>query len=305
MISFLGLTDCDWSERSGRYFYRSCKCFGNINIYFDGIHDNMGVCVEMSGQGCRDFETFGTGDWDAIFLYFLSNQQEVNISRLDVAQDDFDCNLDLDAIIVDTFHGNYTSKLHHWNVQKGSRGATVEHGTRGGNMYIRIYDKKAERERSDLDYWARCELQMRDDCAVGFASSLFRAESRIDDLGNTYVEYLPDTPINKLYFQVLNNYLRYLEPSEDSNKSRWSTAEHWSRFLETVEKRSIFVSPGIEYNFDNLHHYIFSQAGNAIKLYIDLFGKSAFMRELDNIKRSKNRKYDVLRQLYKKSGEIA
>lgn len=298
ITEFLGLQSLQFTERSGRYFYRRCRSFGNINIYSDGINDDMGVCVEMSGQGCRDFETYGKCDWMVVFAYILNNDF-VNISRLDVAFDDFDGALNLDAIIQDTFDGNFTSKFSHWNVQKGSRGATVEHGTRGGSMYIRIYDKKAERKREDLEHWVRCELQMREQNALGFITSLYRKESFFDLSGESVAFTEGDIPIGKLFFQVLNNYLRYVEPDDsDSNMRRWPTAAHWLRFLDTVERRSIFISPGTEYNVMNLSRYIFHQAGNAINTYIELMGQEKFLNELKEVKKSKNPKYDNLRRQY-------
>lgn len=287
IIEFLGLCGVDFKECSGRYYYASCFRFGNINVYFDGLNDDMGVCVEMSGQGCRDFETFGTGDWYSIFQHYMQNRPQVNISRLDVAYDDFDRVLDLDKLISDTFAGNYVSKNKHWNVQKGSRGATVEHGDRGGSMYIRIYDKKMERKRDDLEYWARCELQLRDKLPGNFVEALLTGSDSIENL----------------YFQVLNNYLRYVEPSEtDSNKRRWPTATHWANFLQTAEKRSIFISPGVDYNMLGLKRFVFDQAGNAIRTYIDIQGIDNFFDYLSQVKESKNPKYEYLRKQAKVEG---
>ena len=281
MIEFLGLTEVDFQKCSGRYYYASSFRFGNINIYFDGLNEDMGICVEMSGQGCRDFETFGTGDWNSIFELYVVHKTQVNISRLDVAYDDFDGLLNLDKLISDTFLGYYTSRNKHWNIQKGSRGATVEHGDRGGSMYIRIYDKKAERHRDDLEHWTRCELQMRDKLPGNFVDALL----------------VDDVPIEELYFQVLNNYLRYLEPSEsDSNKRRWKTAPYWDDFLQTGVKRSIFVAPGVDYNLMGLHHFVIDSAGNAIKTYIDILGKDKFFEYLSQVRKSKNPKYKYLRE---------
>lgn len=281
MTELLGMTDVEWKKCSGRYYYGEGWRFGNITIYSEGLSADMGVCVEMSGQGCRDFETFGTGDWHSIFKKIFLNKMYMNISRLDVAYDDFDKALDIEAILSDTLLGNYVSRNKHWNIQKGSRGATVEHGDRGGNMYIRIYDKKAERKRDDLEYWVRCELQMRGDLPINFVEALLSG----------------DDPIEMLYFKVLNNYLRYVETnSSDSNKRRWKTADHWSRFLKTAEKQSIFIAPGVDYNMLGLRHYVFDTAGNAIKTYIDIEGMDKFLEYLGQVQKSKNPKYDYLRQ---------
>ena len=56
---FLGLASgCDWLEKSGHYGYKQAHFCGGIWIMWDGFGDDMGVCVEMSGQGCRHFESF-------------------------------------------------------------------------------------------------------------------------------------------------------------------------------------------------------------------------------------------------------
>ncbi len=282
IISFLGLSECEFKKVSGRYYYGVGWRFGNITVYSEGLTPDMGICVEMSGQGCRDFETFGTGDWYSVFEYYYKHKDYVNLSRIDIAYDDFERLLDLDKIIDDTFNGNYVSKNKHWNVQKGSRGATVEHGYRGGSFYIRIYDKKAERKREDLDYWCRCEIQLRDKLPVNFVNCLLAGKDSIEEL----------------YFKVLNNYIRYLKPSEtDSNKRRWETAEHWERFLQSAEKQSIFIAPGVDYNLLGLRHYVFDQAGNAIKTYIQIEGMDNFIEALNQVKKSKNPKYDYLKSI--------
>lgn len=292
------MQSCEWQERGGRYFYQNAKVFGHCNIYYNGVNDDMGVCLDMSGQGCRDFESFGGISWDKLLEQVVADEERT-LTRIDIAYDDFERKLDLNAIVDDTFCGMFTSRLTHWNVQRGSRGCTVEHGLQSSRAYIRIYDKKAERNRDDLDYWVRCEIQLRDKNAQGFGESLFKKTEKFDEKSKmNYFEYSPGIPIQQLYFSVINNYLRYVKPGKDIQKYRWKTADHWSNFLENVEKKSVFIAPGVEYNFLRLNKYIFGQAGNAIKTYIDLCGEETFLHEVANVKKSKNKKYDMLREMY-------
>lgn len=283
IIDLLGLQNCEWNEMGGRYYYQNTRYSGHVYIYYNGVKEDMGVCVEMSGQGCRDFESYSNVTWDKL-LEDVVNDEDKKITRIDIAYDDFDRLLDLDIIANETLAGNFTSRLTHWNVQKGSRGCTVEHGLRSSRAYIRIYDKKAERHRDDIDYWVRCEIQLRDVNASGFGDCLYGKQRK---------------PIQQLYFEVINNYIRYVEPGKDLQKYRWKTAEHWARFLESLEKQSVFVAPGVDYNFMKLSGYIFGQAGNAIRTYIDMCGAENFLHEVANVKPSKNKKYDMLRQMYK------
>ena len=58
--------------------------------------------LEMSGQGCRAFESFGTGNYEALFQEVLDNPSEMNLTRLDVAFDDHGGLLDIGQAAEDT-----------------------------------------------------------------------------------------------------------------------------------------------------------------------------------------------------------
>ena len=86
LISLLGLDGVTFEDRPrGRNGYRSMMAYEGISILYDGRED-MGVCVDMSGSGCRVFETYSSSSWDDLFSVILGG--DYNISRLDVAADD-------------------------------------------------------------------------------------------------------------------------------------------------------------------------------------------------------------------------
>ncbi|MBQ8133500.1 MAG: hypothetical protein IJ192_03695, partial [Clostridia bacterium] len=81
--------------------------------------------------------------------------------------------------------------------------------------------------------------------------------------------------INEVYFFLMNNYLRYIEPSEsDSNKWRAPMAEHWKKFAESVTtyRVSLWSKPGTDYSTLRLDHYVENMAGAAIYTYISIHG---------------------------------
>ena len=59
LIAALGLSHVPWTETKGARGYRDRKYFSSISVHYNGRHD-MGVWVEMSGQGCRTFETLSS-----------------------------------------------------------------------------------------------------------------------------------------------------------------------------------------------------------------------------------------------------
>ena len=82
LIAALGLAHVPWTETKGARGYRDRKYFSCISIHYNGRPD-MGVWVEMSGQGCRTFESLSKVGWEGIFSFIRDNG--LKITRLDVA----------------------------------------------------------------------------------------------------------------------------------------------------------------------------------------------------------------------------
>lgn len=96
IVDLLGLSDCSFiTLERGMNGYPNCIYFGGISICYGGRED-MGVCCSMSGKGCRTFETYGNGNYKSLFDVILENYSEdvdkrkMNLTRLDVAYDDFE-----------------------------------------------------------------------------------------------------------------------------------------------------------------------------------------------------------------------
>lgn len=224
---------------------------------------DMGICVNLSGKGCRAFESYGHGDWFKLLAELFTLRDtglrekkgrtySYNITRLDLAYDDHVGLLDIFQIRKDIEGRCYTSKSKYaecvWsdNQETDIRGLTCQVGSDQSAVKIRIYDKAAERGFKDR-HWIRCELQLRDDRAYAAASEI----TELMDIGKTVAG-------------ILRNYLVFREPSQDTNKSRWPVAEYWQKVLEDMEKISLWISPGEPYNFDNTEHWLCKQYGQAI-----------------------------------------
>jgi phage replication initiation protein len=246
----------------GFYGYKSRYFYDGISIHFDGTEE-MGINLEMSGQGCRNFETFGNGDWLGLFKMFTSNQKKYNITRLDVAFDDHEGLLDISKIARSTRKQWYAARAKSWSVEYSSKGTSVYVGSKQSEILIRFYDKAAERKIPGK-HWIRCELQLRRE----------RAQNLIHHI-------LQDKPVGEVFGGVLNNYLRYVKPTgNDSNIRRWDTEAWWKKFVNSVEKISLFTPKDIEYNLSRVERYIFKQAGNSIDTYIKCVGLNYFLTSL-------------------------
>lgn len=277
--ALLGLSDVSWQKmEKGRNGYRQRLFFENISILYDGA-ENMGICVDMSGQGCRAFETYSSSTWEMLFSTLAYYKDDFKITRLDVAFDDHTGLLDIDRIQDDTDEHNYVSRSKSWKVEYGSAGTTIYHGSPKSNMYIRIYDKAAEQGLDNV-HWIRVEMQMRDEIASG------------------YVDGLMLHPAGEQFRGVLHNYLRYVVPVADSNMSRWPMTDYWEKLLDDVQRVRCWSAPGVNYTVFNLQNLIINQMGNALDCYLSIFGIDDLITQLGKRAIRISPKYERLKQQY-------
>lgn len=284
VISFLGLSDVPWVyQQHFRNGYPEHYFWNNITVSFGADNErwyddpskarhDMGICVNMSGQGCRAYETEG-GDWLFLFKKMQGNipwaavhespvdfcrvfrkDKRFNITRLDLAFDDHNEMIDLRRLEWDIRDRNYVSKSKYvevlWsdNQDLDIQGRSFGIGSKKSRVYCRIYDKAAERGFKDR-HWVRVELQLRDERALV-------AMAQILDKGH----------VGKVVSGILRNYFTVRVPSSDTNKSRWPLAYYWERVLSTMEKLSIWIKPGEPYNIHKTEYWLKKQYGQVISV---------------------------------------
>ena len=279
LIEALGLSDCPWSDLTGAHGYMDRKYFGHISIHYNGRED-MGVWCEMSGQGCRMFEDLSTlpDKWNTLFHFIFDNN--LHMTRLDVAFDDHTGILDIERIAQDTQEQNFVSRMKCWEVVRSSAGTSCQIGSPKSKVLVRIYDKAAERGFDDGRHWVRVELQLRDSRAEEFLR-------------------IP-MPIGEAFAGVLLNYLRFVEPDDtDSNKSRWVMTGYWANLIGGAGRIKIFTAPGGDYNAEKCCNYVFNISGNAIDAVLQMCDSvDDFIKRL-YIRRCKpNPKYDLVVKEY-------
>lgn len=287
--SALCLSGQDWDiAEYGRYGYKSREVFNGVSLLYDGRlneagEDDMGVCCEISGQGCRTLETFGNVDWLVLLSFLLEESNEFKITRLDLAFDDHTGILDKLRLKLDTDDGNYRSKFRSWEIRYGRKGFSIYHGSKQSQVMIRIYDKAAERGMLDGTHWIRTELQLRDDNATGAA----KAYVDLQDLGG-------------VFGGILATYLVYCEESVDSNKSRWETADYWDELIQDAQRIHIAAKPGVDYNIFHLEAFLRDTAGGALATWVKIFGLDSLPDLLKNRKGRLNPRHKIILEQYEK-----
>lgn len=226
------------------------------------VRNDMGICLDMSGTGCRAFETYGGGDWIKLLTDISECCGRINITRLDLAYDDHIGLLDINKLEDDTRDRNLTCKARKTRVtwsddwDNDLQGITIEVGSRKSDVLIRIYDKAAERGFDYSKHWIRVELQLRKERALCAA-----------------LEILKESHVGRTAAGILRNYCMFRSPTADTNKCRWPVAPYWDKVLMDMERVRIVISPGEPYNYSKTEHYLKLQYGQAIVAYYRMHGE--------------------------------
>lgn len=266
-----------WEEKEAYMNgYPMRKTWGGVTLLY-GARDDMGVCLTMSGAGCRTFESHSSVSWVELLSVFSSNPADYNITRLDLAFDDHSGILDIQRVLDDTDDHYYVSNFRWWKVEYGSEGTCIYHGSPTSDIRFRIYDKAAERGMSEDTHWIRVEAQLRKKNAMAAVANILRD----NDVGSTFAG-------------ILRNYLTYREPSDDKNKSRWPIADYWEKLINSVAAIRLWSDPGVEYNIFRLERWLVDQCGAAITCWSDIYGLDDLLEKISNRAVRRSPKYQRL-----------
>ncbi|MBQ7915964.1 MAG: replication initiation factor domain-containing protein [Firmicutes bacterium] len=296
----LDAADIDWEDRLAfRHGYPRQCTFANIVIRYgadniDNYQDtekstaaekvryDMGICLDMSGNGCRAFETYGHGDWFKLLSDICSLDSKINFTRIDLAFDDHTGILDLNRIRQDTearyFTGSPKKSRIIWSddQKEDIQGLTVYIGSEKSAVFVRIYDKASERG-FNTRHWIRVEMQLRLERALSAVAEILKSR----DVGFTFAG-------------VLRNYCCFREPTGDSNKSRWPVSEYWDKLINGAARIRLWISPGEPYNFRKTEEQMVFQYGQALQAYEAIHGNiSDLLAESRRVHPDLKKKYKV------------
>lgn len=281
MIDMLGLTGCKFTETYGMQGFQSRLIYDGISIHYNSCR-HEGVWVEMSGQGCRAFETNCEYEDGFLYLfeYFKEYPDDYHVTRLDVAYDDFQNVIPLNSFARDILNKNYVSRFKDDSMtvtcSAGRVGYTIDCGSRKSDIKFRIYDKAYERGYRGEDHfpWTRFEIQMRNDRALNF------------------IHMLDTENLGTLFGGVILNYLRIVKPDKnDTNKRRWNMRKWFSDFIGDVEAISLFTKCETDYNLAKCEDFVYGHCGNSIDALIEIKGIDTVLKELKERKPERTQKY--------------
>lgn len=266
-----------WGADDERFYKSDAKKSASEKVRTD-----MGICLDISGQGCREFENTAGNDWLKFLHDICDRDLKTVITRLDLAYDDHIGTLDLYRIAADVRDRHYTSPSKKsqiiWSDDQVNnvQGLSVYIGSKSSDVLIRIYDKAAEREFGAELHWVRCELQLRHERCTAAVAEILKHEH-----------------VGRTASGILRNYIQFREPnSTDTNPSRWPVAPYWDKVLLDMERVRLWISPGEPYNFSKTELHMIKQYGQALLAFKEINGNLGPL--LDVCKRT----YPVLNKKY-------
>jgi len=250
-------------------YRKSYRC-GNIAVYYAG-RDDMGCHVEISGQGCRQYEAHFPGNpWPDLIQAVLANNGK--FTRLDLAIDNIDGALALPRFFaalqeqeqIRTLFGEWR-RIAKGSFREGEQltGETIYLGSAKSQVMFRIYNKAQE---TGIDgEWIRFELQLRDKRAQE-AAKLLHSVSAVGEVASG----------------IINNYFAIID-NNDSNISRCSLQTWWADWLQSTEKISLATEQAIKYVDDSMDFIKRQYAPTfaMIKIHLGQHGYQEFIKEID------------------------
>lgn len=237
IYDLLGIPETEFTNMpTGLYNYRRRKSCGHIWIMYEGNNADMGIHVQISGQGCREYESFYDGDWFELFAKL--RKLEANITRFDLAIDDIRYNGDkpyftIRKLLRKISRGEIASKwrtgrrMNKLELNTGkSKGDTLYLGSDSSMIQLTIYEKDKEREANEVELeegltsWNRSELHLYDDRAYDAIGFILMGMSA-----------------GEVFQGIVRQYVRFLDRDPDNqNKARWNESEFWLQFLNEADK---------------------------------------------------------------------
>ncbi|NAA54142.1 replication initiation factor domain-containing protein [Enterococcus faecalis] len=214
-----------YEKPTGLFGYFTMYEYDNIRVLLSKKGDDRGILIELSGQGCRNYE-YILNELDQQWLDFFGRCLFVDgvVKRIDVAVNDYVEYFSLEEVAKKRKAKLFDSSFRKSRVidstndkEVASEGITAYFGTRNSLIYFCFYQKNYEisnRERipvEEVDVKNRYEIRLHSEKAHKFIEY-----------------YMEDTFLLRSVRSVISQQLCFFEKDRKGGLKIWSK---WERFL--------------------------------------------------------------------------
>ena len=296
-MNFLHCPLSEFTEQETRLMnYTHLWQRGNIWIFDKTITNDYQVCLQLSGQGCREMEVILEHKgitWQIFLQNILYSYEDVRVKRLDIALDELYKGYgheDQQVLIPDLIkklHANeiVLDTLKKWNITGGgsftdnedmeaNHGLSIYFGSRQSQLYFNFYEKRyeiARMENISLDesleifgIWNRYELRFSDQKAQGVVE-----------------EYIAGVDLGEIARGIINKEIQVYDGINQFGA--YKPDEKWQRLFGGVEPLKLSTNPQ-PYSIERTIRWLTYQVANSLALVseADKILQTEYMKMIKN-----------------------
>nr|WP_318248389.1 replication initiation factor domain-containing protein [Bacillus pumilus] len=231
-------------KQTGFYGYVGTWEMDMIKVFYSAEGDDRGTLIELSGKGCRQFESFLECRQKTWFDFFQEClERNGNFTRLDIAIDDKKTYFSIPHLLRKAQKGLCVSRFRKSDyngsfdlIDGRIGGTTMYFGSKKSDAYLCFYQKGYEQAArfnipdDEIENWNRYEIRLKND----------RAKSAVDAL-------IHERNMTYIALRVIANYIRFVDAHEENNRESWKTSKFWEKFIGDVEKLQLYTKPETDF----------------------------------------------------------
>ncbi|MCY8504917.1 replication initiation factor domain-containing protein [Bacillus atrophaeus] len=252
-------------KSSGFYGYVGTFELDFIKVFYSAPDDNRGILIELSGQGCRQFESFLECRKKTWFDFFQDCiQNDGSFTRFDLAIDDKKTYFSIPALLKKAQKGECISRFRKsdfngsFNIADGlTGGTTIYFGSKKSEAYLCFYEKNYEQAEKynipleDLGDWNRYELRLKNERVQAAISALLKTKD-----------------LTLIAMQIINNYVRFVDADENITREHWKTSLFWSEFIGDVGKLHLYMKPKTDF-YEKSRNWLKNSCSPTMKMVLE------------------------------------
>ncbi|EGO8269390.1 XRE family transcriptional regulator [Enterococcus faecalis] len=277
--------------------YTESYCFSDIFVFSNPENLDMGVMIELRGQGCREYELVLEEQEETWTTFFWRLYQsnifgegliiDTKITRIDLALDEhlsllypnydlFELKEKVEQGLVDTTFRNFdfTGGIVIKSGQRLNKGLSLYFGSRQSPFYLNFYQK---------DY----ELAKKEEISVEMARQKYGIKNRYeirlaDEKAYLFVEYLLSTgeTIEWIVKELIDTAIKVYDC--DSNGLRTHYSQNWRMVIESMQELRLTMK-GEKPNYDKALRWLSNYLAPTLKkiwIMDQTFGKNELMSRI-------------------------
>lgn len=294
-------------EDFGFYSYTEHYYIGDIFV-LTSADEEKGVLLELKGKGCRQMESYLLAQERSWYDFLMDCLVDGGVmKRLDLAINDKAGILDIPELVkkcnreecVSLFRSykSYASGtlIKHDEQDKAGMGHTLYIGSLKSEIYFCIYEKAQEQYAKlgipleETPVKNRFEIRLKNE----------RAYYAVRDLLTYY-------DAERTAFDIINNYLRFVDREEHKRHSDWKLNDRWAWFIGSGRGRLKLTTKPEPYTLERTLRWIARQVAPTLEMLeqIDAGNGTDYLKSIREATKLTEKHEQIIRQQTASSEEV-